>query len=267
VDGAAHSDKLQMALARLRDRAKELFAQGRLAESLAVHEEALRLAPDAVVIRLSAARIAHALELQEVSLGHYEAAVAVDPRCYPAIEAARRIAVGAGLTRRAEHCSALAQNLRSLPESLVAMKLLVPSIMDSHEAIVDSRARYAQGVSELLASPMRLEAPGGEFGVTGFFLAYHGQNDRELQMATARAFLKIIPGLQFTAPHCRTTPPRRLGVRLRVGFISRFFASHSIFSTSVGLIEKLSREQFEVIVLRITPSRSDAATARPLSRP
>jgi predicted O-linked N-acetylglucosamine transferase (SPINDLY family) len=99
--------------------------------------------------------------------------------------------------------------------------------------------------------------------VTAFFLAYHGQNDRELQTATARAFLRIIPSLQFTAPHCRGEPSRgRSHRRIRIGFISRFFASHSIFSTSVGLIEKLSRRDFEVVVLRITPSRDDACTAR-----
>jgi len=262
VDGSPQAGDLHLKLAVLRDRAKELFAQGRLRESLAVHEEALRLAPDAVIVRLSAGRIAHALELQEVSLGHYEAAVETDPRCYPAIEAARRIAVGAGLAQRAERYSAMAESLSPSPQSRIAMKLIVPSIMESRQAIATSRARYAQGVSELLASPLRLDAPGGEFGVTGFFLAYHGENDRELQSATARAFLHIIPSLHFTAPHCRGTPPRRLGLKLRIGFISRFFASHSIFSTSVGLIEKLSREHFEVIVLRITPSRSDASTAR-----
>jgi len=260
--GSAESDILQSTLARLRDLAKQLYAEGRLEESLAAHHEALRLAPEAVVIRLSAARIAHALELQEVSLGHFEAAAQADPRCYPAIEAARRITVGAGLAQRAEHYSALAQALNPSPESLIAMKLIVPSIMESKEAIAASRARYAAGVSELLESPLRLQSPSGEFGVSGFFLAYHGENDRELQTATALAFLNLIPSLQFTAPHCRGRRPPTRDRKVRIGFISRFFSSHSIFSTSVGLIEHLSRQFFDVTVLRITPSRSDSSTAR-----
>ena len=65
-------DTLDNRLAALRDRAKSLYQQRRFAESLVAHEEALRLAPDSMVIRLSAARLAHSLEMQEVSLRHYE---------------------------------------------------------------------------------------------------------------------------------------------------------------------------------------------------
>ena len=196
-------DGLEGRLAALRDKAKSLHQQRRFAESLDAHEEALRLAPDAMVIRLSAARLAHSLEMQEVSLRHYEEAVRVDPRCYDA----------------------------------------------------------------MLAAPPQLESPAGTVGVSAFFLAYHGRSDRQLQEKTARLYLAAIPSLAFVAPHCADRSGRRAGTdragaKIRIGFISRFFASHSIFSTSIGLIEKLSRERFEVVALRITPSRDDAATAR-----
>ena len=119
----------------------------------------------------------------------------------------------------------------------------------------------------MLAAPPHLESPAGIVGVSAFFLAYHGRNDRELQEKTARLFLAAIPSLAFVAPHCadrsaHRAGTRRAGAKIRIGFISRFFASHSIFSTSIGLIEKLSRERFEVVALRITPSRDDEATAR-----
>jgi protein O-GlcNAc transferase len=259
-------ETLDRRLAGAREMAKALHAQGRLSESLAVHEEVLRLAPDAVVVRLSAARLAHALERQELSLEHFEAAVRSDPQCYPAVEAARRICAGAGLAERAAHYARRAYELNPTPEARMSMALIVPSIMPSAEAIPDARARYERGVTELLAAPPHLAAPGGDLGVAAFFLAYHGECDRDLQVATARLFLRAIPSLDFTAPHCaesRDAPAReRRGTKIRIGFISRFFAAHSIFSTSVGLIEKLSREVFEVVVLRITPSRDDACTAR-----
>jgi len=255
---------LEDQLSAAREKAKSLYSQGRLAESLAAHDEALELAPDAVVIRLSAANLAHALELQEVSLRHFEEAARVDPRCYQAVEPARRICVGAGLGERALHYSRLAYDLNPTADTLLSLKLIVPSIMDSAEAIRETRARYREGVEELLAEPPRLEAPQGALGLSAFFLAYHGENDRDLQMRTARLFLKAIPSLQFTAPHCLDAQRRmaRRAGRIRIGFISRFFASHSIYSTSIGLIERLSREKFEVIVLRITPARDDASTAR-----
>ena len=253
-------DTVQERLAVTREKAKALYQMGRLRESLAAHDEALRLAPDAVVVRLSAARLAHALELQEVSLRHFEEAARLDPRCYQAVEAARRICVGAGIADRAAHYSRLAYSMNPTPDILLSMKLLVPSIMQSANAIRDTRARYQRGLEEMLASSPRIGAPQGELGVAAFFLAYHGENDRDLQVNTARLFLQAIPNLQFTAPHC--AGPRRRSGKIRIGFISRFFASHSIFSTSVGLIEKLSRERFEVVVLRIMPSRDDESTAR-----
>jgi protein O-GlcNAc transferase len=251
---------LEEQLALCRDKAKSLYAQGRLVESLAAHDDALRLAPDNIVIRLSAARLAHRLEHQEASLRHFELAAQVDPKCYPAIEGARCIALGAGIADRALHYSTAAYGLNPTDEILLSLKLIVPSIMHSIPAIRESRARYERGVSEIRGSSLRLDSPQGALGVSAFFLAYHGENDRELQEATARMFLQVIPTLRYTAAHClkRRPTPRRM----KIGFISRFFASHSIFSTSVGLIEKLSRDRFEVFALRIMPSREDASTAR-----
>jgi len=256
-------ETLEQRLDAAREKAKVLYQQGRLRESLAVHDEALDLAPHAVVIRLSAAKLAHALELQDLSLRHFEEAARLDPNCYAAIEAARRICAGAGMAERAALYASRSYDLNPTPDLLLSMKLMVPSIMASVDAIGDFRACYSQTIRQLLASPPRLEAPSGDLGVGGFFLAYHGENDRELQVAAARLFLKVIPRLEFTAPHCSDERPRdRPKLKVRIGFISRFFAAHSIFSTSVGLIEHLSREIFEVIVLRITPSRDDACTAR-----
>lgn len=254
---------LQQSLEAAREKARAFYHQGRLRDSLAAHDEALSLAPHAVAIRLSAAKLAHALELQELSLHHFEEAARVDPRCYPAIEAARRICVGAGMAERAAHYARLSYAIDPAPDVLLSLQLLVPSIVGSVETISEFRARYSQIVRQLLASPPRLEAPKGDLGVSGFFLAYHGENDCELQVAIAQLFLKAIPQLQFTAPHCGGVRPRNGGkAKVRIGFISRFFAAHSVFSTSIGLIEHLSRQSFEVIVLRITPSRDDDCTAR-----
>jgi protein O-GlcNAc transferase len=247
-------------LAAVRDKAKRLHEQGRLAEALDAHGEALRLAPDAVGIWLSAGRLAHALGLQEVSLPHFEQAARLDPKCYDAVDAARRICIGLGLHARAVRYSAMAYELNPTAETLLGLKLMLPPIAQSLQAIRETRRRYEQGLDEALRSHLLLEQPDGVLGASAFFLAYHGENDRALQVKAARMFLKLIPSLAMTAAHC-VARQRRTG-RIRVGFISRFFFSHSIDSTSRGLIEKLSRERFEVYVLRITPSPDDHATAR-----
>jgi tetratricopeptide (TPR) repeat protein len=119
-------ETLQQRLEAAREKAKLLYQQGRLRESLAVHDEALNLAPHAVVIRLSAARIAHALELQELSLHHFEEAARLDPHCYPALEAARRICVGAGMAERAAQHANLSYAINPTPDVLLSMQLVVP---------------------------------------------------------------------------------------------------------------------------------------------
>jgi protein O-GlcNAc transferase len=254
------TDTVQQRLAALRDRAKAWHEQGNLAEALKAHAEALELAPRAVNIWLSAARLAHAMNLQEVSLPHFEQAARLDPACYAAVDSARRICIGIGLFERALHHSERSYELNPTEETRVSLKLIVPSIAQSIEAIRETRLRYERGLDEILASPLRLDAPEGVLGISAFFLAYHGENDRRLQAKTARLFLQAIPSLAMTARHC-LAGPRRPG-KIRIGFISRFFSSHSIFSTSRGLIDQLSRDRFEVFALRITPSPDDEATAQ-----
>lgn len=77
-------------------------------------------------------------------------------------------------------------------------------------------------------------------------------------MQLARLYLNRIPALAMTAEHC-LRGNRRPG-RLRIGFISRYLRKHSIGMTTRGLIDRLSRELFEVSALRITPSAEDATT-------
>jgi protein O-GlcNAc transferase len=96
--------------------------------------------------------------------------------------------------------------------------------------------------------------------VRPFFLAYHGQCDRDLQVKAARLYARALPTLRFVSPHCERRQ-RRPG-RVRIGFISRYLCAHSIGKTSLGLIEKIDRRRFEVYALRIPPGSDDNTTAR-----
>lgn len=246
-------------LVALRDLAKRLHDSGRLEEALNVHDQALSLMPGAAGIRVSAGMLAYELGLHEVSLKHFADAVQLDPQCFPAIDAARRISVAAGLTLKARHYTDLAQKIRPTSQFAVAVALMMPAIAESSEQIRETRQQY-----EAALDALECAVPSGllddVLGTSAFFLAYHGENDLPLQRKAAQVFLKFAQEIRMTAPHC-DAPARRLG-KIRIGFISRFFYNHSIFSTSYGLIKEMSRDRFEVFALRITPSRQDAATAR-----
>jgi predicted O-linked N-acetylglucosamine transferase (SPINDLY family) len=112
-------------------------------------------------------------------------------------------------------------------------------------------------VSRLAREDLVIEDPGEAAGGTGFFLAYQGQDDRDLQAALAAIYARAHPGLNFTAGHCARPRARGAGEPIRVGFVSKFFYHHTIAKLNLGFVRLLSRERFRVIVFRF-PGREDA---------
>ncbi len=253
-------------LMALRNTADVLLAAGKREDALATLSDWLRLAPLDAELRLTLGTLECSFGRPETGLAHVEEAARLDPTSIPANEIARRICVAGGLYERARRYGERMLALAPTPDIVLAQSLLLPGIQQSPDSIRETRDRYAQGLAAALFSDAPLEGPAHEIGRTTFFLAshtafylaYHGENNRDLQRQLARVYLERLPGLAVTAEHCLRRE-RRPG-RVRVGFISRFFCTHSIGTTSRGLIAQLAREQFEVYVLRITPSNDDAVT-------
>lgn len=150
--------------------------------------------------------------------------------------------------------------------SRICRDLLLPSVLPFGTDIDALRAEHAERLRALLHEPLPLADPLQDVSsgpVNDYFrLAYHGRCNRELHALYAQVFLHACPSLAWTAPHCRGDRSPVSGRRLRVGFISRFFRRHSIGKTSVGLIEQLSRERFEVFVLMLPPAGDDPMARR-----
>jgi protein O-GlcNAc transferase len=243
----------------LRHTAEELAKQGKLRESLTALEESVKIAPKAADLWLAAGKIALQLGLMTTSLRYCEEAAHLDPSSFEAVDIARQISVGAGLYERVVHYSDLAYRLAPSEDLRITRRFTLPAISASNEAIRAARQQYESALDEALATRWQPANPYNALQLPYFFLAYHGENDRELQMKAARVCLQVAPSLAMTAPHCQAPARRRPG-KIRVGFISRYLASHSIGKTTRGLIEQLSRDRFEVYALRITPSADDATT-------
>ena len=242
-------------LGQIREHVRRLHRAGRLPEAFELHRDALRIAPHLPGIWVSAGMLADELGERSASLQFFEQAAALDPACFPAVEAARRICVSAGLAVKAARYSKQAYALKPSDDVRIAQALTIAAIQPSVEAIAASRRAYEDGLDTALTAGLRVTNLSAALGMNGFFLAYHGENDRALQVKAAGLLAGAAPWLVTTAPHC-TAPSRREG-KVRVGFISAFLYDHSIGNTSRGLIARLSREIFEVIVLRISPSKRD----------
>jgi predicted O-linked N-acetylglucosamine transferase (SPINDLY family) len=246
-------------LAQLRREAQRLQQTGRLPEALELHHQAIQLAPRAAGIWLSTGLLVNELGDQPESLPFFEEAARLDPALAAAVEAARRICVGAGLLEKAAKYSAQALAHRPSDEIRLAQALTLAAIPPSGHSIDAARAAYERVLDGALGEDLRIEDLYATNCVGGFFLAYHGRNDRKLQEKAANFLLRAFPGLSMTAAHCRNARSHR--GKIRIGFISRFFNDHSIGKTSRGLVTELSRDSFEIIVLRIMPSKSDEITA------
>jgi protein O-GlcNAc transferase len=247
-------------LAELRDEAQSLHLAGKTAAALALHREALRAAPDSPGIWLSAGLLLNELGEQSASLHFFEEAARLAPSLFPAVEAARRISVAAGLQDKAEHYSAQAHSLRPSDDIRIARAMTLPAIPSSLAALRADRQQYEAGLDAAIAANLTVCDLSAAQGVGAFFLAYHGKNDCRLQIKAATLLSRAAPDLSATAAHCGARS-RREG-RIRVGFISAFLFDHSIGSTTRGLVTELSRDTFEIHVLRIMPSKSDAVTDR-----
>lgn len=126
----------------------------------------------------------------------------------------------------------------------------IPAIMDSLEGIQESRKRLDRELDEVLEHKGTITDPLGQVGVTNFYLAYHGMNDRQLQKKQAETLLKLCPPLHFEAPHIGKK--RRPG-KIRLGICSRHLAFHTIGILWSELFANLNRERFEISLFHMQP--------------
>ncbi len=179
-------------------------------------------------------------------------------------EAYRKIAIvaqRAGQLKEARRAYRRAWRLGGGDGLLVREALSVPVIPRSTAEIEESRAHCAAVLRLAREHGLRITDPLREVGVTSFFLSYHGRDDRALNSELAALYREACPSLLYTAAHCQEPEPARraadrAGRRLRVGFVSDYFHNHTIGMLNEGLIERLSRERFEV-VLFLTPGPED----------
>jgi len=199
-----------------------LQMQERPEEAITSYREALRLQPD---YALAHGNLANALHFQ----GY------VDEAEIHLREAIRLL----GLRKRPT------AHLR------IALATLLPVIYQSVADLQSWRRRLTEEIGQLREQQV-VDDLTEETLVNFFYLPYQGLNDREIRRDFAR--LHRVP-----THHGPIAMHRATRIKIRVGFLSAFFREHTIGHLMLGLVAKLSREAFEVIVLSI--GRNDDAIA------
>ncbi len=232
-----------------------LQAQGRLDEAVASYRRALALKPDLAAAHGNLGNAFWELERLDDAATSYQQALALKPDLAEA-----HANLGLVLQAQGEAEAAVASYRRALalrpdPWSPIRTATVLPVIAGSRDALLHARRRLADNLEALLRSDLGPADPRRPLPSPNFYLAYHGMNDRELQQAFASVCLKACPGLAWTAPHCQDRAPRE-GGRIRVGFMSRYLRHHTVGKLTRGLIDRLSRDRFEVVVFQL-PGPSD----------
>lgn len=260
-----------------------LFRQNMLTEAKASFEAAVRLQPSLAVAHSNLGRIlasegandraracfeqavlhddsmfsAHynlglLLSKEESKLDQAEVcfrrAVALEPNNPSGHEALAALLAGQGKWTESLASYACAEQIAPAAWRQLKAAMCLPIIPASVEQIQESR-RHAQGsVARLLNGSPSISDPLG-IGPLGFYLAYHGFNDRALRIDLAQVYLKANPDLATVAPHCRT-PRHRKSERIKIGFVSAHLRNHTIGRLNAGLIQQLERTRFHVSVVR-----------------
>ncbi|MBN8530417.1 MAG: tetratricopeptide repeat protein [Alphaproteobacteria bacterium] len=127
---------------------------------------------------------------------------------------------------------------------------MFPEITRSREHIAEIRAQLDRDMDEVLSRGISVEGPDSVLQVPGFYLAFHGLNDRDIMQKACRFFRQTCPALSYTAPHCHGWQGVPEGRKIRIGFISQYFYNHSVGSYMNSLITALhATGQFEVHVM------------------
>jgi protein O-GlcNAc transferase len=160
---------------------------------------------------------------------------------------------------QASACFRRAYKLKPSDGLRVLDALMLPPILGTNEQIIESRTRFEAKLDQLTSDGVNLRDPVKELVDANFFLAYHGQNDRDIQQKVARFFEVGCPSLLYVARHCQQ--PKILRNRKRIGFFSTFIFNHSVSRSFSRIVEALADQPgFEVTL--ISPSNADDEKVR-----
>ena len=217
---------------------------------------AVELAPDVPEYRTQHAAALQDKGLVEQAAEEFRAACRLRPNDASAWEQLGVALQGMGDVDAAADAYRRAYRLVPSASTRIKFATIISPISVSREAMLTQRAAAEAELDSLLSeSALHIADPMRAGLWTNFFLAYHGKNNRSLQIKYGAVYRRVCPSLNHVAPHC--SRPRDPGARIRVGLLSTFFYNHSIGRTSRGLFAQLSRTHLDITAIFVAPTVED----------
>lgn len=187
----------------------------------------------------------------EEAIAQYQIALEINPmlaKAYARIGQAKSLQ---GRTEEAIHNYQKALEIDPDQVSAYHIHLILPVLYDYTAQINQWRIRFTQELQEFIRKvSLKLEINRQACLEsisyrTNFYLAYQGQNDLELQSQYGKLVQQIMATNypQWSEP--LSMPPLGQNGKIRVGYISEFFRSHSVGNMTIGWLRYRDRQQFE----------------------
>jgi predicted O-linked N-acetylglucosamine transferase (SPINDLY family) len=232
-----------------------LREQGMLDEAVAHYRQALALRPTLAEGYLNLGLALREQGKLDEAVAHYRQALALSPTLAEGHLSLAGALELEGKTQEALESYQQALALKPNDGIRIRIATILPVIIGTDHNVTAIRDTFDQNLTSLLQGKLSLHDPVREIGRTHFYLAYHGQNDREIQIKMTQLFERACPSLLYTAPHCASAELVRLRDKIRIGFVSSFFYNHTVAHLTRGIIAKLSREIFSVTAICFSRQR------------
>lgn len=225
-----------------------LKALNLLGDSARSARRALEIKPDFMEAHSHLGNTLQALMQLDEAIAHYQQALKIDPHYTKTY-----LNLGITFTIKGDLHTAKtyyrkAQEL-GLNDAQIYEALILPFIMGTRQKVMESRADFEHNLDQLIVKAIHLDDPLTKEASSQFFLAYHGLNDRHLQIKIAKFYENACPSLLYTAPHCIDPIPDN-NTKTRIGFLSKFIYSHSVSRSFSRIVEALSKkDSFEVALI------------------
>lgn len=231
-----------------------LTMAARPAEAVTSYERALDIKPDDTFILNNLGGTLIRLGRVPEAEVHLRRALALDPGHALSLRNLGVILKDSGRAAEARQCFGRALAIQPSLDVAIQAHLGLSPMARSREGIFAERAAYATGL-EALAGVAPQSYTGDKINTPWFYLAYQDEDDLALVRRTAEVLSRIavVPGASPNLSAWR--PPA--GARIRVAICSEFFHAHTMGRLYQGLIRRLDRSRFEVIVVHGAHSRED----------
>ena len=178
-----------------------------------------------------------------------EKSVQINPNLEQAYLSIGNVHYERGLVDVARHYFTRAQAIRPSDASQVKTALCISAMYESTAQAHAERERLAADLDRLMATELHIKNPHEEVGITPFYLAYGGENERDSLSRIGDLFLQACPALGTIAPHCQT--PKRPAGPLKIGFLSSSFSrkDHVVNRVMGPVIANWPRDHFAVTLL------------------